>query len=178
MSSKIKVQSVWRITTDELCRIVHDAANSPMSNRAKGMLIDRTLRIISNVITNEDDDAGQNSLTARFGALYWSEKALDKYNSLIELGLTHRQACNAKGADGKSVYINEHQYPVNIVKQGVMFNEWSLDKLKKHMYNYGKFIVILKEQDKDLLTTTTKMDIAEDRYANANIKIRKVQWKK
>jgi hypothetical protein len=179
MSSKLKVQAVWRITTDELCRIVHDAANSPMSNRAKGMMIDRTLRIISNIITNEDEDAGQNSLTARFGALYWSEKAYSKYQELIESGLTHRQACMAKDDNGKSIYINEHQYPINIAKQGVMFNEWSLDKLKKHMYNYGKFIVILKEQDKKIkVTTTTEIDIAEGRYDDAGINIRRIEWQK
>jgi hypothetical protein len=172
------MSSNWKNTTDELCRIVHDAANSPMSNRAKGMLIDRILRIISNVITNEDEDAGQNSLTSRFGALYWSEKAYNRYKELIESGLTHRQACNAKDDKGKSIYINEHQYPVNIAKKGVMFKKWSLDKLKKHMYNYGKFIVILKEQDENLLTTTTNIDIAEGRYDDANINIRRIEWPK
>jgi hypothetical protein len=165
----------WKTTTNELCKIVIETAKSNISNRAKGMLIDRTLRVISNVVTNEDENAGQNSLTARFGALYWSEQALDKYNELIEKGFTHRQACNYKDEFGKSIYINEHQYPVNIAKQGVMFSEWSLDKLQKHMYNYGKFIVVLKHQDKELLTTTDDMNIAEDRYANANIKIKKIR---
>ena len=164
----------WKTTTDELCRIVHDAANSPISDRAKGMLIDRTLRIISNVISNEDESAGQNSLTARNGALYWSKKAYAKYKELVQSGLSHRQACNAKDADGKSIYINEHQYPVNIAKQCVMFDGWSLDKLKEHMYNYGKFIVVLKQQDKELLSTTTDMNIAEERYADANIQIIKI----
>ena len=55
-----------------------------------------------------------------------------------------------------------------------MFDGWSLDKLKEHMYNYGKFIVVLKQQDKELLSTTTDMNIAEERYADANIQIIKI----
>ena len=94
--------------------------------------------------------------------------------NIVQSGLSHRQACNAKDANGKSIYINEHQYLVNIAKQGVMFDGWSLDKLKEHMYNYGKFIVVLKQQDKELLSTTTDMNIAEERYADANIQIIKI----
>tara|TARA_X000001382_G_scaffold64607_1_gene44769 strand:+ start:5417 stop:5938 length:522 start_codon:yes stop_codon:yes gene_type:complete len=163
------MESNWKKTSDELLRITFDAANMDAPYRTRECVIDKTLRIASNVISSKDENIGQSSPTARYGCLRWSKEAYDLYLSFRKEGMSHKQACYAK-VNGKSPYINEHEYPLSIVKKSLLNGNWNLDKLKEYMYSYGSFTVVTKEEDRRLKTVTTIHE-GKARYSNAGINV-------
>lgn len=160
----------WKKTTDELLRLTYDTANTDTPYRVRECVIDKTLRIASNVISSEDENIGQSSATSRYGCKRWSIKAYEFYNSLIDKGMTHKQACFGR-IDGRSAYINEHEYPLSIVKKALINESWSLNQLKDYMYKYGSYTVVTREEDLKLKPATTISE-GHDRYKNAGIQIR------
>ena len=160
----------WKETTDELLELTYKTISTDISYRAKKTVINSMLRLTSNIISSEDKDIGQSSPTSRYGCKRWSEEAYKFYNSLRENGMTHKQACYGK-RNGRSAYINEHQYPLAIAKKGLLKNEWSLEQLKDFMYNYGSYTVITKEEDLRLKPAHSILE-GHNRYKDAGIKIR------
>ena len=163
----------WKKTTDELLELTHDMANVKYTPyRTKECVIDKTLRIASNIITSEDKDIGQSSPTSRYGCKRWSKEAYKVYNDFRKEGMTHKQACYAR-VNGKSAYINEHQYPLSIVKKALLNDGWTLEQLKDYMYTYGSYTVVTKEEDLRLKSVGTIKE-GHDRYKNANIEVLKI----
>ena len=93
-------------------------------------------------------------------------------NDFREEGMTHKQACYAR-VNGKSAYINEHQYPLSIVKKALLNDGWTLDQLKDYMYTYGSYTVVTKEEDLKLKSVSTIKE-GHNRYENANIEVLKI----
>ena len=73
----------WKKTSDELLRLTHEIANTDTPYRLRECVIDRTLRMVSNVISSEDENIGQSSPTSRYGCKRWSKEAFKVYKSSI-----------------------------------------------------------------------------------------------
>ena len=159
----------WKKTTDELLRLTHEISNTDIPCRLRECVIDRTLRMASNVISSEDENIGQSSATSRYGCKRWSVKAKEFYSSLREEGKTHKQACFGK-VNGRSAYINEHEYPLSIIKKALIYDKWSLKQLKDYMYKYGGYTVVTREEDLRLKPASS-IEEGHKRYDNAGIKI-------
>jgi hypothetical protein len=159
----------WKKTSDELLRLTHEIANTDTPYRLRECVIDRTLRMVSNVISSEDENIGQSSPTSRYGCKRWSKEAFKVYKECIDSGMTHKQACYAK-KNGRSAYINEHEYPLSIVKKALINDGWSLEQLKDYMYKYGSYTVVTREEDLRLKPAKSISE-AKKRYFNAGIEL-------
>ena len=159
----------WKKTTNELLKLTYEISKTDMPVRLREYAIDRTLRMASNIISSEDENIGQSSATSRYGCKKWSKEAYNFYTSERESGKTHKQACFGK-LNGRSAYINEHEYPLSIIKKLLLNENWSLKQLKDYMYKYGAYTAVSRKEDLRLKPARTILE-GNNRYKNAGIEI-------
>ena len=161
---------------DELLKHAYDMANSSvLPDREKHYLVDRTLRTASDLYSCDMDTLTHSSMNVRRYCKYWSTEAFELYKEFRDQGMTHRQACNGK-IDGKSAYINEHEIPLQIIKIWVIDIGCDYSEFKEFFYNYGKTTILTKKQDTKLLSKTSSLTEAKERYSNAGIRVIEVIW--
>jgi hypothetical protein len=169
----------WKPQVDEYLRLAYEIAQSSLATKYKKSILDRCLRGASDIISCENLQIHNNTMSMIQWCRRWSVEALADYeivqeNLTINRGgkpPTHRQVCEARDAYGKRYWTVEHQYPVLIPKNGLMFNNWGLAQLKDWMYTYGYATIITPGEDQDLLTTTDSTEEASKRYKIAGIEV-------
>ena len=161
---------------NELLKHAHDIANNKgLPQKERHFLVDRILRVASDLLSSDMDTLTHSSMNVRRYCKYWSEDAFEVYKEFRKQGMTHRQACNGR-IDGKSAYINEHEIPLQILKIWLIDIGLDYDKLKKFFYQHGKTTVLTKKEDLRLLSKTSSLTEAKERYSNAGVRVIEVNW--
>jgi hypothetical protein len=161
---------------DELLKHAYNVARSSvLPDKEKHYLVDRTLRSASDLYSCDMDTLTHSSMNVRRYCKYWSIEAFEQYKEFRRQGMTHRQACNGK-INGKSAYINEHEIPLQIIKIWVIDIGCDYEEFRQFFYNYGKTTILTKKQDTKLLSKTTSLAEAKERYSNAGIRVIEVLW--
>lgn len=161
---------------NELLKHAHDIANNKgLPEKERHFLVDRILRVASDLLSSDMDTLTHSSMNVRRYCKYWSEDAFEVYKEFRKQGMTHRQACNGR-IDGKSAYINEHEIPLQILKIWLIDIGLDYDKLKKFFYQHGKTTVLTKKEDLRLLSKTSSLTEAKERYSNAGVRVIEVNW--
>lgn len=171
--------SEWKDQSIEYLRLAHHIAQTDLIIKYKKSILDRCLRGASDLISCESINVHNNTMSMLQWCIRWSEKALETYYEVGELLTeqrggkppTHRQICNARDASGTRYWTVEHEHPLIIPKEGLMFENWSFDQLLDWMFTYGSATIITQSENKSLTSFTKDMEEAKKRYSDVSIKV-------
>lgn len=161
----------WKEQADIIIKHAWDTAQLNIDRHYKNYLVDRTLRVASDIISSEGHTNG-----AIKTCIYWSEAAVELYKKtkedLIAQGKshTHKSIVSYKPKGQKSLWIVEHEHPLQIPKAGLL-SGWSVDQITEWMHKYGKCAIITREEDDRLPRNAKTLEEAMKRYSNTGIKI-------
>lgn len=174
-----RIMTNWKEQSIEYLRLAHHIAQTELIVKYKKAILDRCLRGASDLISCESINVHNNTMSMIQWCLRWSEEALDTYYEVKESLThkrngkppTHRQICDARDVAGKRYWTVEHEHPLIIPKEGLMFENWSLDQLLDWMFLYGSATIITQSENKKLLSFTKDMEEAKKRYSDVSIKV-------
>lgn len=171
--------SDWKSQVDEYLALGYHIAHTDLIQKYKKAILDRCLRGASDIISCESINVHNNTMSMLQWCKHWSS---DAYSLYIEVGNalsierggkapSHRQICNSRDESGKRYWTVEHQYPLVIAKDGLMFHSWSLDDLKEWMYDRGYATIVTQAEEARLLKYTKDVLVASNRYSEAGISV-------
>ena len=171
--------SEWLAQSTEYLRLAHHISQTTLITKYKKAILDKCLRGASDLISCESVNVHNNTMSMLQWCLRWSEEALDTYYN-VEINLTeqrngkpptHRQICDARDPFKTRYWTVEHEHPLIIPKEGLMFENWSFDQLSEWMFTYGYATIITQSENKGLVSFTKSMEEAKKRYSDTGIKV-------
>jgi hypothetical protein len=171
--------SEWLEQSREYLSLAHHIAQTNLITKYKKSILDRCLRGASDLISCESINVHNNTMSMIQWCLRWSEQALETYYE-VEKELTeqrggkpptHRQVCNARDSFKTRYWTVEHEHPLIIPKEGLMFENWNFHQLSDWMFTYGYATIITQSENKGLTSFTKDMEEAKKRYSDVDIKV-------
>lgn len=140
---------------------------------AKKKAVDIDCRIVSDFISCENEFCSHSTPHILGNCKWWSEAAIAKFESL---GGTKRQRREAYEG-GKRIFNIEHQFPLGIIKERVVKQQFkSVDQVKNYLLKYNKIVIVTAEENSKLNAkhkTASTLQEAKKRYEYHGIIVRR-----
>lgn len=140
---------------------------------AKKKAVDIDCRIVSDFISCENEFCSHSTPHILGNCKWWSEAAIQKFESL---GGSKRQRREAYEA-GKRIFNIEHQFPLGIIKEKVVKQQFkNVNQVKNYLIKYNKIVIVTAEENSKLNAkhkTAATLQEAKKRYDYHGIVVRR-----
>lgn len=140
---------------------------------AKKKAVDIDCRIVSDFISCENEFCSHSTPHILGNCKWWSEGAIKKFESLEGTKRQRREAYE----NGKRIFNIEHQFPLGIIKEMVVKQQFkSVDQVKNYLIKYNKIVIVTAEENVKLNAkhkTAATLREAKTRYEDNGIIVRR-----
>ena len=158
---------------DHFAERIYNIQFADVHVNAKKKAVDIDCRIVSDFISCENEFCSHSTPHILGNCKWWSEGAIKKFESL---GGSKRQRREAYEG-GKRIFNIEHQFPLGIIKDRVVKQQFkNVEQVKNYLIKYNKIVIVTAEENSKLNAkhkTAATLQEAKKRYEYHDIVVRR-----